>query len=154
MRLRSRNVPGTVPAGGGAGVVIATEVPGETVAGHTVTGNLIYGNGRAGVTIHAHLPGQNLNGNRITGNVIGTNHTLGDPIGLATSPSSTKNVAVPDTRTTGILVGSIHVLISGNRIARHHLGIFLEGVGRPVHAILHGNQFHRVHKPVKHVIVH
>ena len=120
--------------GGGAGVVIATEVPGETVAGNTVTGNLIYGNGLAGVTIHAHLPGQNLNGNRITGNVIGTNNTLGDPIDLATSPSSKKNVAVPDARTTGILVGSasaIHVLISGNRIARNHFGIFLEGVGRP-----------------------
>lgn len=49
-------------SGGGAGVVIATEVPGETVAGNTVTGNVIYGNGLAGVTIHAHLPGQNLNG--------------------------------------------------------------------------------------------
>jgi nitrous oxidase accessory protein NosD len=144
-------------SGGGAGVVIATEVPGETVAGNTVTGNLIYGNGLAGVTIHAHLPGQNLNGNRITGNAIGTNNTLGDPIDLATSPSSKKNVAVPDTRTTGILVGSassIHVLISGNRIARNHFGIFLEGVGRPVHATLHGNQFHRVFKPVKQVIVH
>jgi nitrous oxidase accessory protein NosD len=144
-------------SGGGAGVVIATEVPGETVAGNTVTGNLIYGNGLAGVTIHAHLPGQNLNGNRITGNVIGTNNTLGDPIDLATSPSSKKNVAVADTRTTGILVGSassIHVLISGNRISRNHFGIFLEGVRRPVHATLHGNQFHRVFKPVKRVIVH
>ena len=64
--------------------------------------------------------------------MIGTNNTLGDPIDLATSPSSMKNVAVPDPRTTGILVGSassIHVLISGNRIARNHFGIFLEGVG-------------------------
>jgi Right handed beta helix region len=143
--------------GGGAGVVIATEVPGETVADNTVAGNLIYGNGLAGVTIHSHLPGQDLNGNQITGNVIGTNNTLGDPIQLATSPASKKNVAVPDTRTTGILVGSaspIHVWISGNRIARNHFGIFLEGVGQAVHATLHGNQFHRVFKPVKSVIVH
>ena len=143
--------------GGGAGVVIATEVPGETVADNTVAGNLIYGNGLAGVTIHAHLPGQDLNGNRITGNVIGTNNTLGDPIQLATSPTSQKNVAVPDTRTTGILVGSaspIHVWIGGNRIARNHFGIFLEGVGQAVHATLHGNQFHRVFRPVKSVIVH
>jgi nitrous oxidase accessory protein NosD len=143
--------------GGGAGVVIATEVPGETVADNTVAGNLIYGNGLAGVTIHAHLPGQDLNGNQITGNVIGTNNTLGDPIQLATSPASKKNVAVPDTRTTGILVGSaspIHVWISGNRIARNHFGIFLEGVGQAVHATLHGNQFHQVFKPVKSVIVH
>lgn len=144
-------------SGGGAGVVIATEVPGETVADNTVTGNLIYGNGLAGVTIHAHLPGQDLNGNQITGNVIGTNNTLGDPIDLATSPTSTTNVAVPDTRTTGILVGSaspIQVWISGNRIANNHFGIFLEGVGHVVHAVLRGNQFHNVVRPVKRVIVH
>jgi nitrous oxidase accessory protein NosD len=143
--------------GGGAGVVIATEVPGETVADNTVTGNLIYGNGLAGVTIHAHFPTQHVNGNRITGNVIGTNNTLGDPIQLGTSPGSKKNVAVPDTRTTGILVGSaspIHVEISGNHIARNHFGIFLEGVGRAVHATISGNQFHHVAKPVKWVITH
>jgi hypothetical protein len=64
------------PSGGGAGVVIATEVPGEKVAGNTVVGNTIYGNGLAGVTIHAHLPGQNLNGNRIIGNWIGTNNAI------------------------------------------------------------------------------
>jgi hypothetical protein len=87
----------------------------------------------------------------------GRSGRIGDPIDLATSPSSKKNVAVPDTRTTGILVGSassIHVLISGNRIARNHFGIFLEGVGHVVRATLHGNQFHRVAKPVKRVIVH
>ena len=63
---------------------------------------------------------------------------------------------MPDTRTTGILVGSaspIQVWISGNRIARNHFGIFLEGVGQAVHATLHGNQFHQVFKPVKSVIV-
>ncbi len=144
-------------SGGGAGVVIATEVHGKTMADNTVTGNTIYGNGLAGVTIHAHLPGQNLNGNRITGNTIGVNNTLGDPVDLATATSSKKIVAAPDTRTTGILVGaasSIRVLISGNRIVRDHFGIFLEGVRRPVRAALHGNQFHRVFKPVKRVVVH
>jgi hypothetical protein len=49
------------------------------------------------VTIHAHLPGQNLNGNQIVGNWIGANNTLGDPIDLFKSPTSKKNVAVPDT---------------------------------------------------------
>jgi nitrous oxidase accessory protein NosD len=142
-------------SGGGAGVVIATEVPGETVAGNTVTGNVIYGNGLAGVTIHAHLPGQNLNGNKITGNWIGTNNTLGDPIGLSTSPTST-NIAVPDTRTTGILVGSaspIWVQISNNHIFRNHYGVFLEGVGKVVHASLHGNHFRHVAVPVKRLVV-
>ena len=120
-------------SGGGAGVVIATEVPGETVADNTVLGNTIYGNGLAGVTVHAHLPGQNLNGNRITRNWIGTNNTIGDPIDLSKSPTSMKNVAKPDTRTTGILVGSassISILISDNYISRNHYGIFLEGVGK------------------------
>jgi hypothetical protein len=142
-------------AGGGAGVVIATEVPGETVAGNTVTGNTIYGNGLAGVTIHAHLPGQNLNGNRISGNWIGTNNTLGDPIDLVTSPTSTKNVAVADTRTTGILVGSaspIQVQVSGNHIVSNYYGIFLEGVGNVVHASLQGNHFSKVAVRVKRVV--
>jgi hypothetical protein len=143
-------------SGGGAGVVIATEVPGETVADNTVIGNTIYGNGLAGVTIHAHLPGQHMNGNRIIRNWIGTNNTLGDPIDLATSPSSTKNVAKPDTRTTGILVGSaspIWVQITNNYIARNHYGIFLEGVGKVVHATLRNNHYWKVSVRVKRVIV-
>jgi hypothetical protein len=66
-------------------------------------------------------------------------------------------VARPDTRTTGILAGSaspIQVQISGNRIARNHLGIFPEGVGHVVHATLPGNQFRTVVRPVQRVIVH
>jgi hypothetical protein len=143
-------------SGGGAGVVIATEAPGETVADNTVTGNTIYGNGLAGVTIHAHLPGQNLNGNRITGNWIGTNNTLGDPITLATSPTSKTNVAVPDTLTTGILVGSassIWVQISQNHISGNHYGVFLEGVGKVVHASLQRNHFGNASVRVKRVVV-
>ena len=142
--------------GGGAGVVIATEVPGETVADNTVTDNIIYGNGIAGVTIHAHLPGQNLNGNRITGNTIGANNTLGDPIDLLTSPTSKKNLALPDTRTTGILVGSasrISVVISNNDISDNYYGIFLEGVGKVVHTSLPGNHFSKVTAHVKSIVV-
>jgi hypothetical protein len=139
---------GTKAGSSGAGVVIATTVPGETVARNSVTGNTISGNGLAGVTIHAHMPGQNLNGNRITGNTIGVNDTLGDRIGLATSASSTKNVAVPDTQTTGILVGSaspIQVDISGNAITGDHFGLFLEGVGAAtVNASLAGNSYKNV----------
>jgi parallel beta-helix repeat protein len=146
---------GTLKSSAGAGVVIATPVPGGTVAGNTVIGNTIYGNGLAGVTIHAHLPGQNLNGNRIIGNTIGINNTVGDPIDLSTSPTSTANVAVADPATTGILVGSassISVQISGNSISRNQYGIFLEGTGHVVHASLYGNYFRHVHVPVKQVI--
>ena len=142
--------------GGGAGALIATEVPGETVADNTVSGNTIYGNGLAGVTIHAHLPGQNLNGNVITGNRIGTNNTLGDPIDLSTSPTSMKNVATPDNKTTGILVGSaspITVQISKNYIYSNYYGIFLEGVGKAVNATLFGNRFRSVTVQVKSIVV-
>lgn len=145
-------------SGGGAGVVIASPVPGETVADNTVTGNVIWGNGLAGVTIHAHLPGQNLNGNRITGNWIGLNNTLGDPIDLARSATSTKNVAKPDMRTTGILVGSasrMDVQITGNHIWSDHYGIFLEGLKNIVkgsHVTLRGNTYFHVSQAVKVVI--
>jgi len=135
---------GTLPKLSGAGVIIATEVPGETVSGNTVAANRIYGNGIAGVTIHSHVKGQNLNGNRIVRNWIGRNNVVGDPIGLG--PPVTN---VPDLRTTGILVGAsshLHVTISGNHISRNWYGIFLEG---RVSATLHGNHFRRVHIPVK-----
>jgi Right handed beta helix region len=143
---------GTLKGKGGAGVIIATEVKGGTVADNTVTGNTIYGNGLAGVAIHAHMPGQNLNGNRITDNTIRRNGTLGDPIDLVTSKSPTKNAAVADTRTTGILVGAasaIQVRISGNDIENDHYGVFLEGVGAAVRASLHGNDYHHVDVDVK-----
>src|ERR1700678_3133692 len=65
-------------SGGGAGVVIASEVPGETVANTIVEGNHIWGNALSGVTIHAHEPNQNFNGTQIKGNWIGQNNTLGD----------------------------------------------------------------------------
>ena len=135
---------GTNPKSSGAGVVIATEVPHETVAGNLVLDNVIYGNGLAGVTIHAHLNNQHMNGNRIIGNDIGTNNTVGDPIGLG---PPVKNR--PDLRTTGILVGSsscIRVLISHNVIRNNFYGIFIEG---RVHAVLIRNRFHRVVVPVK-----
>jgi parallel beta-helix repeat protein len=135
---------GTNPKSAGAGVVIATEVKGETVSGNTVTANKIYRNGIAGVTIHAHVSGQNLNGNRIVGNWIGRNNVVGDPIGLG-PPVTNK----PDNRTTGILVGAssrLHVTISGNHISRNWFGIFLEG---RVTATLHNNHFWHVQVPVK-----
>jgi hypothetical protein len=135
---------GTNPKISGAGVVIATEVPKETVADNTVFGNVIYGNGLAGVTIHSHVSGQHMNGNVIANNVIGTNNTVGDPIGLG-PPVTNK----PDLKTTGILVGAsskIKVLISRNRISRNFYGIFIEG---RVHAQLHRNRYHHVVVRVK-----
>jgi hypothetical protein len=135
---------GTLHKSPGAGVVIATEVPGERVSGNTVTGNWIYRNGIAGVTIHSHVKGQHLNGNRIVGNWIGRNNVVGDTIGLG--PPA---VNVPDLRTTGILVAAssrVHVVIKGNHISRNWFGIFLEG---RVTARLRHNHFRHVRIPVK-----
>lgn len=135
---------GTDPKSSGAGVVIATEVPHETVADNLVLDNTIYGNGLSGVTIHAHLNNQHMNGNQIIGNDIGTNNTVGDPIDLG-PPVTNK----PDLRTTGILVGSssrIRVLISHNFIHNNFYGIFIEG---RVHAALIKNRFYRVVVAVK-----
>lgn len=135
---------GTNPKSSGAGVVIATEVPHETVADNTVYANTIYGNGLAGVTIHSHLNGQHMNGNQILQNDIGTNNTVGDPIGLG---PPVKNR--PDLQTTGILVGassSINVLISHNYIHHDRYGIFVEG---RVTFTLRSNLFLQVAVPVK-----
>jgi parallel beta-helix repeat protein len=144
---------GTARNNSGGGVVIATTVPGETVADNLVTDNTIHGNGLAGVTIHAHLPGQDLNGNWITDNDIGVNGIVADPIGLAPSLWA-KNKAVPDTRTTGVLVGTaspIQVRISGNKIHDDHYGVFLEGEGARVYAALHDNDYEFVDVLVKQI---
>ncbi|MGH3263911.1 MAG: right-handed parallel beta-helix repeat-containing protein [Trebonia sp.] len=64
--------------GQGAGILLATALPGGAVYGNTVADNTMSGNGLAGVTVHAHTPGEDLNGNVITGNRIGTNNVDGD----------------------------------------------------------------------------
>src|ERR1700689_3230320 len=144
-------------SGGGAGVVIASEVPGETVAYTTVTGNHIWGNGLAGVTIHVHEPDQDFNDTKITGNWIGQNNTLGDPIGLfASTASNAKNYAVPDNNTTGILAATASsvtgTVIPGNHISDNHFGIFLEALSTVSTANvsgLHTNSFAGVNQAIK-----
>jgi hypothetical protein len=81
------------------------------------------------------------------------NGILIDPIGLSAS-SWSKTIAVPDTRTTSILVGTaspIQVRISGNHIHDDHFGVFLEGAGAGVYASLHDNRYVFVDVPAKHV---
>ena len=144
-------------SGGGAGVVIASEVPGETVANTIVEGNHIWGNGLAGVTIHAHEPNQDFNGTQIKGNWIGQNNTLGDPIGLfASTAKNAKNYAVPDTRTTGILAATASsvtgTLIANNHISNNHFGIFLERLSTVKKANVSGlgtNRFSHVYPGVQ-----
>jgi len=149
-------------SGGGAGVVIASEVPGETVANTTVEGNHIWGNGLSGVTIHAHEPNQDFNGTQIKGNWIGQNNTLGDPIGLfASTAKNAKDHAVPDTRTTGILAATASsvtgTLIANNHISNNHFGIFLERLSTVKTANVSGlgtNRFSHVSQAFKFVLAH
>ena len=149
-------------SGGGAGVVIASEVPGETVTNTIVEGNHIWGNGLAGVTIHAHEPNQNFNGTQIKGNWIGQNNTLGDPIGLfASTAKNAKDFSVPDNRTTGILAATASsvtgTLIANNHISDNYFGIFLERLSTVKKANVSGlgtNRFSRVHQHLKFVTAH
>jgi hypothetical protein len=149
-------------SGGGAGVVIASEVPGEMVANTTVEGNHIWGNGLSGVTIHAHEPNQDFNGTQIKGNWIGQNNTLGDPIGLfASTAKNAKDHAVPDTRTTGILAATASsvtgTLIANNHISNNHFGIFLERLSTVKTANVSGlgtNRFSHVSQAFKFVLAH
>ena len=54
-------------------------------------------------------------------------------------------MAVPDALTTGILVGSASPNLGADQpeppSPGNHYGIFLEGVGKVVHASLQGNHF-------------
>ncbi|MFY9865964.1 MAG: right-handed parallel beta-helix repeat-containing protein [Trebonia sp.] len=151
---------GTAKGTGASGLLLASEVPGETMTGNTFAGNSAWDNGLAGMTIHVHLPGQHFNGNKVIGNWIGTNNLVGDPIDLVTSPTSQKNVAVPDLRTTGILAATASqvsgTVIAGNHITDNHFGIFLEALQSALPSPVSGlssNSFHHVHQALKEVTV-
>jgi nitrous oxidase accessory protein NosD len=151
----------TAPNTGGSGLLLASEVPGETMTGNTFLDNRTWGNGLAGVTIHVHEANQDFNDTRVIGNWIGTNNLVGDPIGLFASPApGAKDLSVPDLRTTGILAATASpvtgTVMARNHIYGNHYGIFLEALSTALPAKVHGlgtNTFRRVFKPVKAVIV-
>lgn len=116
---------GNTPAGTGAGVVLASPVPGGAVYDNVISGNSISGNGLAGVTLHSHLSGQNFSGNVVTGNDIGTNN-----VGLAASAAVGADDSDP--YTTAVYVGSANPLtitVSGNIIHDDTVGIYADGAG-------------------------
>jgi parallel beta-helix repeat protein len=104
----------------GAGVVLATGLPGGAAYDNTIEGNHISGNGLSGVTLHSHVAGQYLNGNVVRGNLIGTNNLNGD-----------KDFPAPfDTETTGVLAATVDPLtltVTGNTISKNHYGIWTTG---------------------------
>ena len=125
--------------GQGAGLVMATGLPGGAVYNNVVEANFIDRNGQSGVTVHSHVPGQDLNGNVVRANVIGTNNLDGDE----------DFFPAVDTQTTGVLVGTVSPLsitISGNFIHDNHFGIWTTG---PVTVSgAHTNAFVHVAVPV------
>jgi parallel beta-helix repeat protein len=113
--LRHNGDGSTTPEGAGAGVVLASPVPGGAVYDNLVEGNRIRASGLAGVTVHSHLTGQNFAGNRVIGNWIGTNNVTGD---------------FGDAFTTGVYVGSVDplaIVVRHNVIRNNHFGIFTAG---------------------------
>lgn len=118
--ISGNTITGNGIKGGGAGVVLATGLPGGAVYDNTVERNTISGNGMSGVTEHSHVPGQYLNGNVVTGNVITVNNLNGDD---DFSPHV-------DDQTTGVLVATVDPVsidVSGNEIAGDHFGIWTTG---------------------------
>jgi parallel beta-helix repeat protein len=113
-------ISGNGTKGEGAGVVMATGLPGGAVYDNTVAGNSISGNGMSGVSVHSHVPGEFLGGNVITRNMIGVNNLVGDH-------DFAPHV---DTQTTGVLVATVSPLtikVSGNMIGQDHFGIWTTG---------------------------
>ncbi len=119
--ITGNTITGNGVKGQGAGVVMATPMPGGGVYDNTIVDNTISGNGLSGVTMHAHAPGEDLNGNVIRDNTIGTNNLDGD-----------KDFAPHvDTVTTGVLVATtaspVSVTITKNTISSDTDGIWTTG---------------------------
>ncbi len=128
-RIISNRVTGNGVLGQGAGVLLATAVPGDVpdeipgtggaVYDNLVEGNYLAGNGLGGVTVHSHATGEDLSGNTITRNVIGTNNVDGDADFLPT---------FSDMQTTGVIVAvasSITITIAHNLISDDVDGVFM-----------------------------
>ncbi len=114
--IRGNYVVRNALQGFGAGVLLATPVPGGAVYNNRIQGNTISTNGLPGVSLHSHLPGQDLNGNVVYGNAIGTNNILG--------------LETQDSETTGVFVGThdpVTITVQGNRIFDNHYGVFTAG---------------------------
>jgi len=137
--IAGNHITGNGTKGQGAGVVLATGLPGGAVYDNTVIGNSISGNGISGVTVHSHLPGQYMNGNVVTRNRIGTNNLDGDD-------DFAPHV---DDQTTGVLVATVDplsVIVTGNVITNNHFGIWTTGPASVTRA--NTNAFRHVAVPV------
>lgn len=129
--ILANHVTGNGVAGQGAGVLLASGVPGNVpnipgvggaVYNNLIESNFIAGNGLGGVTLHSHSPGENLNGNTIIGNLIGKNN-------LAPDQDFGPHFLDPDT--TGVIVTAVSpvtITIEHNLITNDVNGIWIGNV--------------------------
>ena len=139
--IAGNDISGNGVQGAGAGVVMATGLPGGAVYDNTVERNTISRNGQSAVTVHNHVAGQFMNGNVVTHNVIGVNNLKGDP---DAGP-------IADTRTTGVLVGAaapLSIEVKNNTIVGDHFGVWTVGPANVAGA--ERNAFVGVTVPVSH----
>jgi parallel beta-helix repeat protein len=128
-KILGNRVTGNGVSGQGAGVLLATEVPGNgnpdtggAVYDNLVQGNYLAGNGLGGVTLHSHAPDENLNGNVVIGNVIGTNNLDPDQDFVPFGPQFF------DGKTTGVIVAAVSdvtITIARNLIFNNKIGIWV-----------------------------
>jgi nitrous oxidase accessory protein len=117
----------------GAGILLASPLPGAVLRDNLIADNRAWGNGHAGFELHAHRTGDDLSGNRVVDNSFGRNNLLGD---------------ADDDAETGVYLGTqspLAITVSGNRISDDRIGIFAAG---PVQLTAHGNRFDDVAQPV------
>ena len=118
--IEHNTVIGNGVSGQGAGVLLATGVPGGAVYDNVVKDNTLRGNGLAGLTLHSHVPGEDLNGNVIEGNTIGTNNVDGDY-------DFAPHVDPVPTAVILATVGPVRVTVASNMLSDDTYGIWLAG---------------------------
>lgn len=110
---------------GGAGLLDATPYPGTGAYDNTFVRNIVVGNGEGGFQLHSHAPFQDVNDLRVTDNFFATNNTAGD------SDSG-------DQATTGIILFSAVVPVTGIRIAGNIIANNTYGIWRTANVTVSG----------------
>lgn len=131
----------------GAGVILASPVPGGAVYKNVIAFNRISGNGLGGVTLHDHASTGDFSGNIVIGNDIGTNNVEG-------SGSAAVGADDGDAVTTGIYLGSVESLsitIIGNVIHKDQDGIYAAGTSTSTITV-HGSARNRFLHVVNDVV--
>jgi parallel beta-helix repeat protein len=108
--------------GGGAGILLASPVPGGGVYDNLVRGNSAAENGLPGITLHSHAPGQDLNGNKFLDNELSNNGKTGNmglPGDAGTGLEATAGMIIFSAVTP--LEG---IVVKGNKINKEHFGIW------------------------------